>query len=292
MDNQYKKKKKRIDLLFVTATVSTSLVLILIGLVTMLLLSAGKLSSDLREEMTLELVLEDGAGQNEIIHLQNRLKQEPYTKECTFISKEEALGEMSREMGVDPTEFLQYNPFYASFSLKLNAEYANRDSLESIILGLKAVPQIRELNYQRDLLDAVNSNIRKVTVTLLALAALLAIISITLINNTIRLTIYSLRFILYSMKLVGAKWSFIRRPFIRKDLKIGLTAALLACAAIWGALKFCVRYEPGIASLLDREMLIPVFVVIIAVGLLITWLCALTSVNRFLRMKSGELYYI
>ena len=124
------------------------------------------------------------------------------------------------------------------------------------------------------------------------IALLLALISVTLINNTIKLTIYSLRFILYSMKLVGAKWSFIRKPFIRKNIRIGIVSAILACACMWGLLKFSVRYEPALASLMNAKVMIPVFAVITVTGLLITWLCALSSVNHFLRMKSGELYYI
>lgn len=285
-------KRKKIDLLFVTASISTALVLFLIGIITSLLLSAGKFSSELREEMTLELVLDDGLGQNETEHLKGRLSQTPYIKECIYISKEDALQDMSIEMGVDPSEFLQYNPFYASFSISLNADYANRDSLAIILPVLNGLPQVKEVNYQHELIDSLNSNIRKVSIVLAVLTILLALISITLINNTIKLTIYSLRFILYSMKLVGAKWSFIRRPFIRKNLRIGIVSALLACAGMWGMLKLCIKYEPGIATLLDKEMLIPVFGVIFIAGILITWLCALASVNRFLRMKSGELYYI
>lgn len=292
MDNAKVRKRKRYGLPFFTASISTALVLILIGIITLLLLSAGKLSSELREEMTLELVLDDGLGQNEITHLQNRLAKADYTRECTYISKEDALDEMSAEMGVDPSEFLQYNPFYASLSLKLKAEYANRDSLGKYVPMLQEMSQIKEVNYERELLDSVNDNIRKVSVALIVLTLLLALISVTLINNTIKLTIYSLRFILYSMKLVGAKWSFIRKPFIRKNLRIGALASLLACLGIWGIIKLCAKYEPGIATLLDKSMLLPAFAVIIVAGLTITALCALFSVNRFLRMKSGELYYI
>lgn len=285
-------KRKKIDLLFVTATISTSLVLLLIGIITFLLMSAKKLSSDLREEMTVEIVLHNGIENSEVTELTDKLKMMPYAKECVYISKEEALEEMTAEMGVNPSEFLQYNPFYASVSLKLTAEYANYDSLRIITPAIEAMKHVKELNYQKELLDSVNDNIKKISAILLGIALILALISVTLINNTIKLTIYSLRFILYSMKLVGAKWSFIRRPFIRKNIRIGIVSAILACACMWGILKFCVRYEPELASLMSTGVMIPAFAIITVTGLLITWLCALSSVNHFLRMKSGELYYI
>lgn len=293
MTTQPKQKKKRgADLLFLTATISTTMVLFLIGIIAFLLLTTDRLSDNLREEMTVEIVLNNDISQSDVDKLINVLGAAPYTKECSYTSKDEALSEMSAEMGVDPTEFLQYNPFYASLSLKLRSEYANRDSLNVIVPKISSYRQVKELNYQRELLDAVNQNIAKVSIVLLILAALLTLISVTLINNIIKLSIYAQRFTLYSMKLVGAKWSFIRRPFLFKNLWIGITAAILASLLIWGGLKFGARYEPGITSLLNKEMMIPVFAIVLATGLVITWLCALRSVNRFLRMKSGELYYI
>ncbi len=286
------KKKRKIDLLFITAAISTSLVLFLIGIITFLLLSAGRLSNNIREEMTVEVVLNDPLEQSDITDLMRSLQGEPFTKSCTYVSKEEALKEMSAEMGVDPSEFLQYNPFYASLSLQLKAEYANHDSLSAIIPAIQSDKRVHELNYQRELLDAVNDNITKVTAVLTVIALLLALISITLISNTIKLTIYSQRFILYSMKLVGAKWSFIRRPFIWRNLWIGIVAAVLACLMIWFGLHLGIRYEPGLAALHDRDLMLVVFGVMFVAGLLITWLCSLSSVNRFLKMKSGELHYI
>ena len=285
------RKKRKIDLLFITATISTSLVLFLIGLITFLIFSANKFSKDIREEMSMEIVLNEEIEQSDIAYIRQRLEKMPFTKECVYVSKDDALKEMTSEMGVNPTEFLQYNPFYASISLKLNAEYANHDSLNVIVPQIKAMSQVREVNYQNELIDSINNNIAKVSVSLLVLALLLALISTTLINNTIKLSIYSQRFLLYSMKLVGAKWSFIRKPFVIKNLFIGIAAAVLACLMIWGGLKFGVRYEPGLVSLFNKQMMMPVFAVVFLAGLIITWLCAIASVNRFLRMKSGDLYY-
>src|SRR5574344_1446372 len=264
------KKKRKIDLLFITACISTSLVLLLIGIITLLLLTASDLSRKLREEMTVEVVLKDPVSDNEI----------------------SVLKEMSASMGVDPSEFLKYNPFYASFTIKLKSDYACSDSLKWIEKQIFSKKGVREINYQQELLDTVNSNIHKISGILLLLAALLSLISFALINNTIKLTVYSQRFVLYSMKLVGAKWSFIRKPFIIRNLWIGFASAVIAELIIYFGLRLGIKYEPAFAVIMSKNIIIPVFVIVTVLGLLITYLCALSSVNKFLRMKSGELYYI
>jgi cell division transport system permease protein len=286
------KKKRKIDLLFITACISTSLVLLLIGIITLLLLTANDLSRKLREEMTVEVVLKDNVSDKDISSLKKSLSKAPYSKECTYISKDEALKEMSVAMGVDPSEFLQYNPFYASLTIKLKSDYACSDSLNWIEKQISSKAGVREINYQQELLNTVNSNIHKISGILLLLAALLSLISFALINNTIKLTVYSQRFVLYSMKLVGAKWSFIRKPFIIRNLWIGFASAVIAELIIYFGLRFGIKYEPAIAVIMSQNIIIPVFVIVTVLGLLITYLCALSSVNKFLRMKSGELYYI
>lgn len=286
------KKKRKIDLLFITACISTSLVLLLIGIIALLLLTANDLSRKLREEMTVEVVLKDNVSDKDISSLKKSLSKAPYNKECTYISKDDALKEMSVAMGVDPSEFLQYNPFYASFTIKLKSDYACSDSLKWIENQISSKAGVREINYQQELLDTVNSNIHKISGILLLLAALLSLISFALINNTIKLTVYSQRFVLYSMKLVGAKWSFIRKPFIIRNLWIGFASAVIAELIIYFGLRFGIKYEPAIAVIMSQNIIIPVFVIVTVLGLLITYLCALSSVNKFLRMKSGELYYI
>ncbi len=287
-----KRQKRTIDLLFITACISTSLVLFLIGAITLLLLTANRVSTQLKERMSIEAILLDNLSDREVNTLKTDIMRRGYVKDCYHVSKEDALNEMSQAMGVNPTDFLQFNPFYASLIIQLNANYANSDSLEWIKQDLETKSQIVELNYQKELLNVINSNIKKVTVALLALALLLSIISFTLINNTIKLTVYSQRFLLYSMKLVGAKWSFIRRPFIKRNLIVGIISAIIACTMLYGALVLGAKYENGIYNILYFKELLPIFGVVFTFGLLITWLCALSSVNRFLRMKSGELYYI
>ena len=291
-EKEKKKKKKVIDLLFITSCISTWLVLLLIALVCMLLLSAGKLSSSLRQEMTVEVILNEGVQNAQVISLEQALKTEPYCLELKHITKEQALEDMSAQMGTDPSMFLGYNPFYASLEMKLQPDYACSDSLEWIAKQIGAMENVSEVTWQKQLMDIVNSNISKIAGVLFILALILSLVSVALINNTIKLTIYSQRFTLYSMKLVGAKWSFIRRPFIWRNALIGIVSALMTCATIWFGMKYAIRQEPWLVMLSGKEIMIPTMAVVTLTGLLITCLCALHSVNRFLRMKSGELHFV
>ena len=286
------KKKRKIDLLFITACISTSLVLLLIGIVALLLLTAGDLSRHLKQEMTVEVILKESITDTQLSTLRRGIEASPYCAVCSYISKEDALKDMTKAMGTDPSQFLEYNPFYASLNIRLEADYACNDSLKVIEKKIAAQEGVREVTWQKDLLDIINRNIRKVAGLLLILAMILSLVSFTLINNTIKLTIYAQRFVLYSMKLVGAKWSFIRKPFISRNLWIGFTSAVLTCIIIWYGLKIGLKYEPWLVMLAEPRIIIPVFAVVMFIGLLITGVCALHSVNRFLRMKSGELHYV
>lgn len=292
-NNMVKQKKKRkIDLLFITACISTSLVLLLIGIVALLLLTANDLSRHLKQEMTVEVILKESITDTQLSTLRRGIEASPYCAVCSYISKDDALKDMTKAMGTDPSQFLEYNPFYASMIIRLEADYASNDSIKVIEKKIAAQDGVREVTWQKDLLDIINSNIRKVAGLLLILAMILSLVSFTLINNTIKLTIYAQRFVLYSMKLVGAKWSFIRKPFIRRNLWIGFTSAVLTCIIIWYGLKIGLKYEPWLIMLAEPRIIIPVFAMVTLIGLLITGICALHSVNRFLRMKSGELHYV
>ena len=292
-NNMVKQKKKRKrDLLFITACISTSLVLLLIGIVALLLLTANDLSRHLKQEMTVEVILKESITDTQLSTLRRGIEASPYCAVCSYISKDDALKDMTKAMGTDPSQFLEYNPFYASLIIRLEADYASNDSIKVIEKKIAAQDGVREVTWQKDLLDIINSNIRKVAGLLLILAMILSLVSFTLINNTIKLTIYAQRFVLYSMKLVGAKWSFIRKPFIRRNLWIGFTSAVLTCIIIWYGLKIGLKYEPWLIMLAEPRIIIPVFAMVTLIGLLITGICALHSVNRFLRMKSGELHYV
>lgn len=279
------------DMQFITSSISTMLVLVLLGTVVFFVMAANNLSVYVRENIAFSILLSDDMKEADILRYQKKLNQEPYVKQTSYISKQQALKEQSEAMGTDPAEFLGYNPFTASIEVKLNAGYANSDSVAWIKDEILAQKGVLEINYPQDLLDAVNRNIRKVSIVLLGLAALLTLISFALINNTIRLTIYSKRFLIHTMKLVGASWSFIRRPFLMRNVWVGILAGAIADVALIGLAYVLVKYEPDLLAVITPEVMIVVMVSVFIFGVVITSLCALISINRYLRMKTNELYY-
>ena len=280
------------DMQFITSSVSTTLVLLLLGLVVFFVLAAHNLSIYVRENISFSVLISDDMKESDILKLQKKLDKEAFVKETEYISKKQALREQTEAMGTDPQEFLGYNPFTASIEIKLHSDYANSDSIAKIEKLIKKNTNIQEVLYQKDLIDAVNDNIRNISLMLLGLAVILAFISFALINNTIRLTIYSKRFLIHTMKLVGASWTFIRRPFLRRNFWIGVLSAAVADGILWGAAYWLVSYEPELIKVITPNVMLLVSAAVLAFGVLITWLCALLSINKYLRMKASTLYYI
>ena len=280
------------DMQFVTSSISTTLVLLLLGLVVFFVLGAHNLSVYVKENINFSILISDDMKESDILKLQKKLDKEPFVKATEYISKKQALREQTEAMGTDPQEFLGYNPFTAYIEVKLHSDYANSDSIAKIEKKIKKNTNIQEVLYQKDLIDAVNDNIRNISLMLLGLAVILTFISFALINNTIRLTIYSKRFLIHTMKLVGASWSFIRRPFLRRNFWIGVLSAVIADAVLWGAAYWLVSYEPELIRVITPDVMLLVSVSVLIFGVLITWLCALLSINKYLKMKAGTLYYI
>lgn len=275
---------------FATATLSTTLVLLLLGLVTFFVLTARHLTVYMREHINFAVELDRGTAPAEVMRLQKQLAAQPFVRETAYVSPEQALREQSEAMGADPQEFLGYNPFPPTLEIRLNARYANPDSIARIERLLKAHhPGIRHIVYRKELVEAIHRHMRHINLALLALAGVLGLISFALINNTIRLTVYSQRFLIHTMTLVGASWSFIRRPFLARHFRMGLLAAFVADALLWGAAWAAVTRYPQLVSLLTPWSLAVVSAVVLAAGLLLTWACALTSINKFLRMRADEL---
>lgn len=287
-----KKAGSFFNMQFITSSISTTLVLLLLGLVVFFVLSANNLSVYVRENIAFSIQLSDDMKEPAIIEFQKKLNKEPFVKQTTYISKEQALKEQREAMGTDPAEFLGYNPFNASIEVKLNADYANSDSIAWIKDAILSNKHILDVDYPQDLLDSVNNNIRKISFALLGLAALLTLISFALINNTIRLTIYSQRFLIHTMKLVGASWAFIRRPFIARNVWIGILAATMANAVLIGMAYALVNYQPDIITVATPKVILIVMAAVFVFGVTITTLCAFISINKYLHMKAGELYYI
>lgn len=275
---------------FITAGISTTMVLFLLGFVVFFVLTANNLSVYIRENIAFSAILDDGIKETSIIKLQESLNKKDYVKQTVYISKDEALKEQIEAMGTDPSEFLGHNPFNASIEIKLNAGYTHPDSIKWIEKELMENKSILEVSYPQNLLDSVNRNLQKISAFLLGLAVLLSLISFSLINNTIRLTIYSKRFLIHTMKLVGASWGFIRRPFITRNLWIGILSGAVANAILTASAYTAVKYEPELLAIVSPESIMIVAAAVMVFGMIITTFCAYISINKYLRMKISELY--
>lgn len=292
MKNKHKKNAvPYFDIQSITSSISTMLVLVLLGLVVFFVLSANNLSVYVRENINFSILVSDDMPEPDILRMQKELNAEPFVKASTYISKQQALREQSDAMGTNPEGFLGYNPFTASIEVKLNSAYANSDSIAKIERRIKKNTNIQEILYQKDLIDSVNKNIRNISLVLLCLAGLLTLISFALINNTIRLAIYSKRFLIHTMKLVGASWGFIRKPFLLRNIWIGVISAIVADAILMAGAYSLVNYEPELIAIITPDVMLIVSLSVLLFGVIITSLCAVLSINKYLRMKASSLYY-
>ncbi|MBR3471530.1 MAG: permease-like cell division protein FtsX [Prevotella sp.] len=293
MAKKRKKTRSRRGLQVVTLCISTAMVLVLLGLVVFSVLTARNLSAYVKENLRVTVMLSEDVTNPEAEQMCRELRQRPYVTDLTYISKEEALKELTAELGADPTEFTDgVNPTLASVEMQMKADYANGDSLQWIEKELKKNAKVQEISYPKDLMEQVNRTLAKINFVLLVLAVLLLIISFSLINNSVKLGVYARRFTIHTMKLVGASWGFIRWPFMRRSIGIGLLAALLAILVLGGCVYALYRYDPEVLTVITWQDMSITAVVVVVAGVLITSLCAYFSVNKFLRMKAGELYKI
>ena len=276
----------------VTLCISTAMVLILLGMVVFSVLLARNLSNHMKENLTMSVMLKDYVTVNQGHLLCRDLYHKPWSHHIDYISKEQAQREQIKELGSDPSEFLGFNPFPATLEIWLNANYANRDSLRIISKELRKDARISDVAYMEDLVDQVNYNLSRISIILLVLAILLTCVSFSLISNTVRLSVYARRFLIHTMKLVGASWGFIRRPFLYHAMGVGIIAALIAIAVLGGCFYGLYVMQPGILTVITWVELTITGVAVFLYGLLITALCAWLAVNRFLRMTAGELYKI
>lgn len=287
------RKRRKVSLRWqaLTSTISTTFVLILMGLVVICALTARQLSESVRESLAVTVMLGDEATNADALAMRKRLERKAWVKDITFISREQALEEQTEAMGTDPTDFLGgENPFTPSLEVHLAADYACTDSLLWISKRLKSNKMVTDVIYQKELVERLNSNLRKVTYVLLGIVGLLLLVTLVLINNTVRLSVYSRRFLIHTMKLVGASWGFIRRPFMLRALWIGLAASVLADGVLLGGMHTLWQYDPTMQAYVTQENAIITAVAVLACGLLLTLLCTFISVSHFLSMREGELY--
>ena len=276
----------------ITSIVSVTLVLLLMGLTVLTFFMGKGISSYMKENMSFSVMLSENVSDAEISSLRKSLDGMPFVKSSLFISKEEAKEQLIQDLGEDPEELLGYNPATDCIEIYLHSNYANSDSLVYVSEQIKAQTNVEDLLYRQEALDLVNDNLTKISTILLGLSLVLLFISFTLIRNTIRLSIYSKRFIINTMRLVGATNGFIRKPFILRNIVDGVIAALLANVAIVGLLYYLSIQYADIRIVLQTSDLIYVFVSVIVLGVAITYVSTIFAVNHYLRMKTNHLYYI
>jgi cell division transport system permease protein len=283
--------KKSLRTSGVTVIISLSLVLFMLGALGLLIINANKLSTHFKENVGFQIYLKDTATSAQTDFLIQELNNAEFTKSVNLINKEQAAEKLKSDLGEDFVAFLGSNPLLNSLEVKLNADYANTDTLSGIEKNLLQKPFIKEVVYQKVMIDKLNKNTRAVAFFILIFSSALLIVAIALINNTIRLSIYSQRFLIRTMYLVGATRSFISKPFIFKGLRQGIIAGIIAGMMLAGFLILSTRFIPDLMQLQDENVLLILFIGIILVGVIISAFSAFLAVLRYLHLKTSDLYF-
>lgn len=294
MSKPHKKRRTRGHFGAITTCISTTLVLVLLGIVVLFVSVGDNYSRQLREGFTVEVMLNDSIQPVQQSTTLAALRKAPYAREVNYISKEQGMREMNDVMGGDLGTFDGTSPVPTEFEVFLNYDYANADSLARYEKAMLALPGVSEVNYPRDIMQSLDRTIPAIGLGLLIVAGLLALVSFSLINNIIRMSVYARRYSIHTMKLVGASWSFIRRPFIVQALRIGIVAAIIACGLLGGMIYY-LQFEAGagdiyINQLITPEVWIYTLGVIVVCGICLTAWSAYLSVNHHLSLRGGEVY--
>ncbi len=273
--------------------VSISLVLFILGLLALLIIDAQKITRDVKENADVEAFLYSGAKDADVTKLQKMLDASDFVKSTAYISKDSAAKQLESVDKEDFIGLLGYNPLPASINIHVKAEYANADSLAVIEKELSHFPQVKEVVYQKSLIKLMNENLKKISFIMLGFSALLLLVSLTLINNTIRLTVYSKRFLIKTMQLVGATEPFIRRPFIWKGVRNGLVASIVALLMIFGAINIATKSEllPDLREINDVNTYLLLVGTVILLGIAISWISTFFALHRYLRLRADDLHF-
>ncbi|MGZ3901345.1 MAG: cell division protein FtsX [Bacteroidia bacterium] len=285
--------KKRLRTSGITVIISLALVLFMLGALGLLVINANKLSRHFKENVGFQVYLKDTASAAQTDGLIQEMTTSHYAKSVLLINKEQAAEKLKADLGEDFVSFLGSNPLLNSVEVKLNAAYANTDTLMNVEKSLLQKHQsiIKEIVYQKDMINSLNKNTSAIAFFILIFSGSLLIVAIALINNTIRLSIYSQRFLIRTMYLVGATRIFISRPFIYKGIRQGIISGIIAGALLAGFLVLSAKFIPDILQLQDENVLIVLFISLILVGIFISALSAMLAVLRYLRLKTSDLYF-
>lgn len=285
------KIKNKIRGAYFTSVVSISLVLLLLGIVGLLMLNAKQMSDYVKENLCFSLIINDEVAEPDIKQFQKSLDTHDFIKSTEYITKDDAAQQLQDELGENFVETLGYNPLSPTINVYLNSDYASPDSIAKLESFFLSKSVVSEVSYQQNLVNLINDNIKKVSIVLLALSALFFLISFALLNNTIRLQIYSKRFIINTMKLVGAKKGFIRRPFLASGALQGLVSSVIAIALLYGIIYFANSQLENIMGSIDPFIIALLFVAVAVIGVLLCVFATLLSINKYLRLKTINLYY-
>jgi len=284
--------KNRVNSSYITSVISITLVLFTLGVLDLIVLQANSLSNYIKENIGFEIIIKPDVKEADILYLQKTLDLEPFVKTSEYITKEEASERLTEMLGGEFTDFLgeEDNPLLPSIDLRFNAQWANNDSLAVIENTILANNHVKEVYYQKSLVHIINKNVRRIGLILLGFSLLLLLIALALINNTIRLSVYTKRFTIRSMQLIGATERFIRRPFVLKGILQGVLSATIAMILILIIVTTLKRNIPELAVLINTELIIYLFIFILVLGILIAGISTSFAVNKYLRMRTERLY--
>lgn len=286
-----KYQKRRLISSYFSVVISIGLVLFLLGLLGLLVLNTKKVADHFKEQIAMTVYLKDTAKEVEIEQLKKSLALAEYTKSSTFVSKEEAAEMHSKEIGEDFMDFLGYNPLQNSIDLYMKADYVSPEQIDEIAADLTSKNFVDEVVYDKPLIALLNDNVKKISFWVLVISGVFTFIAVLLINSSIRLAVYSKRFIIKTMQMVGATKSFIRSPFIWQSVKLGIIGAILALIGMAIVLYYLNNSFPELELLSDVKLLTALFIGILLMGIFITWASTFFATSRFLNLKTDELYY-
>lgn len=283
--------QRRLRNSYLSVVISISLVLFVLGLFGLLLLNAQEIARQVKENFAVTLLLDPEASPADLGQLQKSLQLEDFVKSTEFISKEEAAKELREVLDEDFVDFLGYNPLFDVLELRIKAEYLSAEQLQKLEQELSGQSAVREVVYDRSLAQKMNDNIERIGLLMVGGALLLALVSIALINSSIRLAIYSRRFLIKTMQLVGATQSFIRKPFLWRSLRHGIYGSLVAWSLLGLVLSYLYRQVPGFSDLQSPLLLGLLGLAILLAGLLISFSCTLFALRKYLKLKTDQLYF-
>jgi len=282
--------QRRIVTSYFTTIISITLVLFLLGLLGMIILHAKKLSDYVKENIGFSIMIREGVKESGIMEFKKKLDKTHFVKSTEYIPRERAAERLEDELGEDFISFLGYNPLLPAIDLRLKAAYANNDSISRIEHLLLNNPEVKEVFYQKSLVEMINRNLEKISLILLGFSGILLFIAIVLINNTIRLSVYSKRFLIRSMQLVGATERFIRKPFLYRSIFNGCLSAFVAVGLLTVITYFSIEQLPELLELQDLTILFILVGIIFLLGVFLSWISTYFAVRKYLRIKTDLLY--